>query len=435
MKIDDATENELNLFFEKKPNLSERTKKSYRESIGLFCEFTGMTLPELLEEAQNEQIAYINDNNQIITPNVDKTAFKYYLDKFKQRELLTKKESTLKLRLSNIKAVYKTLIGKNNIKIPEIQEFKTKVWNNKNKKGLSQHKIKKIIEKSNTKYKAIFAFASCTGMRIGDILQLTCKDWLKSIGLKTIDEAMYEKKDIIGFFEFYPQKTPKIWCQVFNTPESNKLIQNFLIERKLSKENITENSLLFLKKPSKHTITVNFYSNKINNILHDEEVEELKTKGYTYEEIEGLTDQEIEKLKKEGITKEKLAEKIEKISYFHPHALRSYFTTTVGNNISNLKIAARLAGHAMPEATDDNYIRFSKEQIYSHYIKLIPYLTVLSEVEVKTITDKDLSKLKHLAQENMILKKRMNSIEDILSIFDNLTEEEIANLKKQKHNF
>lgn len=356
----------------------------------------GYSVQEFIEEANQEQISYINEKNQIISPDVEQTNLKFYLDSFQEYSLQKLSASTVESTMSSVRAVYTTL--GHNLQLPKRKHVHMPVSSNSR---LSREKIQKSLRLCNKKYSALIVFLASTGMRIGDAVRLTIKDWLHSINQKNLQEALNDENSI-GYFEFYPNKTKKnnILCQTFNTPESNAYIKDYLKERISKKEVLTDDSLLF-KFNSNSTATINKYFDSRNQKLYNGEVNELQTK----KDAGLLTETEFE-------------EKKNNISKFHPHGLRKYFITMVGNYCENLKVAARFAGHTLPEATDQNYIRFQKEELLHHYLKVIKYLSFDEEIKVTEITSEDI--------------KEFNDMKQKLIERDSELKAELASLRRQQ---
>ena len=385
-------EKQLKPFF-KKRNLKFNTKRGYCTTLKAYTEFLGYSINEMITEAEQEQISYINDKNQIIHPDVEKSNLKYYLDSFQEQELKRISPTTVDKSISSIRAVYKTL--GNNLKLPS-QEIILPKKDNKND-NLTKEEIARALDHSNSKYKSLITFLGSTGVRVSDTMKLTYGQWIKAVDKKTIRDAVDASENLIGFYNFKPTKTKRlnILCQTFNSPESNKLIQIYSKERESKGEILKEETLIFPHGSKNYShVAVAEYFRKINKKLMDEQVKEL----------ENL-------LLEEKINQNEFNEKVEKITYFHPHALRSYFITMVGSYCNNLKIGSRLAGHTMPEKTDDNYIKFSKDELLPHYKKLIPYLTFKEKAKVRLITDEKVEKLDRLEEENRSMSRRLNFLE------------------------
>lgn len=368
---------QLEPFFQKRDYLAPRTKKRYVNHLKNYCNFLGYSVHEFIEEANQEQISYINDKNQIISPDVEQTNLKFYLDSFQEHSLQSMSASTVETAISAVRAVYSSL--GHNLQLPKRKHISIPVSPNSR---LTHRKIQKALRLCNKKYVALVVLMASTGMRIGDAIRLTITDWLHAINQNNLHEALQNDESIIGYFEFYPMKTKKsnILCQTFNTPESNEYIKEYLKERIAKEEILTEESSLFKFNITSHS-TINKYFDVRNQKLYDEEVNELKRE----KEAGLLTEAEFE-------------EKKNNISKFHPHALRKYFITMVGNYCENLKVAARFAGHTLPEATDQNYIRFQKEELLHHYLKVIKYLSFDEEVKITEITSEDIREFNEMKQ-------------------------------------
>lgn len=388
---------QLEPFFQKRNYLAPKTKKRYVSHLKNYCNFLGYSVQEFIEEANQEQISYINENNQIITPDVEQTNLKFYLDSFQEHALKSMSPSSVGSSISCIRAVYSSL--GHNIQLPKKKPISIPVSSNSR---LTHEKIQKALKLCNKKYVALIVLLASTGMRVGDALLLTIRDWLHAINQKNLQEALQNDENLIGYFEFYPNKTKKsnILCQTFNTPESNEYIKEYLKERMSEGDELTEDSSLFKLSVDSQS-TVNKYFALRNQKLYDEEVNELERE----KEAGLLTETEFE-------------EKKNNISKFHPHALRKYFITMVGNYCENLKVAARFAGHTLPEATDQNYIRFQKEELLHHYLKVIKYLSFDEEVKITEITSEDIREFNEMKQK--IIEK------------DSELKAELASLRRQQ---
>lgn len=397
-------EEQLEPFFEKR-DLADSTKKAYISHLKQYCNFIGQSIPEFIEEANQEQIPYINQKNQIIIPNPENTKLKEKLDRFQKEESERINPSTVEKAVTFVRAVYSTL--GNSLKMPRRKKLKIP---STNKERLTHDKLQQIIIDSPLKYKFLITFMASTGMRIGDATEITIQDWLNSMDETSLETALSKKEDIIGYFEFFPAKTrnDNILCQTFSSPEANRYIQEYLTERIRNGEKLKLTDKLF-KTNSKTPVQIAedfFYRKSIK--FYNKELKILNKK---------LEDNEIS-IKEHDTLKGK-------ISRFHPHALRHYFISMTAIYCNNLKVGARFAGHTLPEATDKNYVAFNKEELYSFYLKILPYVTFKEKVKVTEIVPDDLVKLKELEvkyekekQTNEENSKRIGRLEELFHEFN-----------------
>ena len=375
---------QLQPFFKKKPNLTTNTKNNYIFALKKYCNYLNYSIPVMVKEANEEQISYINEKNQIIHPELDKTNLKYYLDNFQEDLMETLKPDTVRKIMINVKAVYREL-GSDELRMPQTAEITNIVVS---EVKLTQRKISKVIGKANPKYQALLCFMGCTGIRVSDAIRFTLEDWKNAVEKETFHEAIYTDDDLNGFFEFIPKKTKSRGniCQTFNTPESNAFIQNYLKQRELKGEILTDETRIFPFTLNHNPVAINIYCTNISVKLQEEEIAELKRL-----------------LEEEKISKEQYEKEIKNISYVHPHGFRKYFISRVSNYCANLKVASLFEGHSLPIKTDKHYVGLTRDELWEHYKKVMPYLTFTEEIKIRTIDDKEIEDLKLRIQqlENM----------------------------------
>lgn len=350
--------------------LAETTKMKYRADLKIYTDWCGMTLHELVEEAKEEQRTRIIDN-VLFECDIENCKLSERLDSFfyyeQDRGIAP---LTLETRISNIRAFYRGMGVK---QLP--RRINTKVETSFTL--LTREKISKSLKYCNPLNTAMVTFLASTGVRISDCSNFTINDYIESLHLNGLDELVelmfidIEGFDMLGYWEFRPQKTQSNICQVCNTPESNKYILEYLKTRYIKHGLHPKEHLFLTNRLNKITSTYFAYvCQRINMKLLDDETKELKeqhTQGH-------ITDYEYQK-------------RLENISKFHAHGLRKYFISTISSLCGNLRILLLMEGHRSIVSTDNSYVRISEETIREEYLKFVSELT-FSPVKVEMLTDK-----------------------------------------------
>lgn len=336
----------LTRFFERK-NQSEQTKKVYSIEMEQYSKYNNMQLDDLFLEAEQEQIPYINERNQIITPNVNNT--KLYERLYNYQKFLTENlnPNSVKFKMSVIKTVYNNCCY--DIKYPDLPAIKITP---KSVNLITNEQIKVLLKFCNLKYKALTLHLATTGMRITDAMNITIQDWIESFGGNDIN-CIHNPITEYSFYEFHPHKTPNIKCQVFSTLETTEAIRKYLI-REEEKGKVLKNDLRLFN---------------LSKTINDKIERGYINKYYNRRTIEINKHNESFDVK------------------IHPHMFRKFFITTISANINNQKIISKLAGHTSVETTDDNYVFFNKEDIWKEYKKVLKVLSFEEEIVYREVKD------------------------------------------------
>jgi len=382
--------------FLRQKNRRPNTKTRLTTSMKQYCEFIEKTPTKLIKEAEHEQISYIEEINGkqlIIEPSVEETNLaKYFYDFYEHLKNQGKKQNTILGRFRDIKTFYNSF--ENIKKIPKTDYLKTKTRTKRNK--LSKKKIIRAIETAKeTRDKALITFMASTGMRSGDVRRLKIIDLLKALNINTIDELLEKKDNLIGYWDFTPEKTPLNICQTCNTAESTKYIIKFLKEKTEYADLHHESTIfssLYTSEMISNTGFIRIFKS-IDEKLYREEIKQLK-----------------QDLKKEKISHYEYEKKKNEIPKFHAHALRSFFITTASSHSGNLRILSTMSGHRLPGKTDENYVKFDKKTIINEYMRFIKYLS-FEKTKVNEITIEDKKKLIEMERENKELSERISILE------------------------
>ena len=391
-------------FILKKQNITKNSKKTYITILTHFCNHTGKTITELINEQLNEQKIIIKDNTIIpynpTTGTLNDMITEWFLELQK-----THSQSTISLYQVGLRAFLKTF----QIQLPpkiNTTPLRPK-W-----KLLKKEMIKNAIDMGSILDKALYSFMASTGIRGVDVRNFTIGDFMKATSEYhnsiTVDDFIYNApENMMGYWDFKPLKTLKkgIECKVFNSPESSNYILQYLKFRKsklnLKNEKYGENYTLSRKHPlfapyklntnQKYTSDgFNYGFHKTNLALKDIERNKLKNKFDNGE-----------------IDEETYEDMLDDIPSFSPHQLRKYAASVFANNGVNLRVCALFEGHKPPLATDVNYVRLDKDTLKSNYYKCLEVNIITSKE--RALFDKKYKEL--LGEINMI--KNMVTVDDV----------------------
>ncbi|WP_407431765.1 tyrosine-type recombinase/integrase [Methanobrevibacter sp.] len=387
MKFMKTTDQILSQFFYER-NSSQSTILNYSRGIKHFENYTGKTLPELLNIADAEETNNISWKNSTLRPLL--IDYRIYLfDKYMKR--------TAELYLMSVITVFRHF----EINIPRLPYFS--MANVKKPTPILPNELpdrellKHIIEIKNPLLKAITLFMSSSGVSRVDTLKITIKDYLKftkefhhSEDIFTAIEKMKDSEiDIIPTFYLKRQKTNQNFY-TFCSPEAVEAINNYLYSRT---DDFNKNNKLFKIQDR--------YLNKIFKEVNDQ----LGLgKAGTY-------------------------------SRFAPHMLRRYHATQLAEAGMSLDKINLLEGRKVHGVAHESYIRIKPEVLKEEYIKCLPYLVVEDINKVRTKLDVAVEENENLQSENDTLKSELNDIrsrqDDLEKLVRNsIGEERLSNLNK-----
>lgn len=332
--------------FVKSRNLNKSTKRSYQSSFKCFTEFTGMTLQELLDEAEAEEVAGIR-----------------WKDRKLKRRLVDYRNFLFENFLENTAKTYfghvKTLYNHYEIEIHILPPLNTK---NTNKSVPLSYRdlptkdiISKAIDISKPVMRAIILFMSSSGCSKRETLNITIDQFLKATyeyhNSTDINEAirrMDNENDIIPTWQLKRHKTNKYYI-TFSSPESTKAIIDYLIgsKRKLDlKDNLFKFNSLYLN----------------NSFIYINSSLDLGKAG-TY-------------------------------NRFRPHILRKFHASQLYNDGMPMEYVDHLQGRSKGK-TQSSYFMEDPEklkQMYKEHMHAILIKTEVNKLDVKSKEYKDLEK-------------------------------------------
>lgn len=363
--------------------LKSNTISSYIQAFDHYCNFTGMKPSQLRKEAYNDQKTIEDDLSWKINQ---------YLTNF-HRKLNSEgySEATINTFLTNIYAFYRAF----KIKIPYPIEIKRVRRFKKESELIKIEHIQKVVNGTNNfKHKAIILLLATSGMRSGDMRNLTIEDFLEATkdyhDTNDIEKAIkaMDGNDVVPCWEFLSQKT-KEHTITFNSPECTEYIITYL------KDDPFLHSSKYLFK--------NQYGNKYlrNGIVS------------VFKDLNRRTG--LGSTPKENKNNKKL---IYNYSFFHAHGLREFFATTLARNGVPYSLLKKMMGQAVLQV-DHSYIHPNRKSCSDEYFKVLPYLSI-RDTKVYDVKSEEFLKI----------EKELNTREERMKELENKIEERDSQMKE-----
>lgn len=361
-------------------NLRPSTKKNYRIHLETFQKVTGMSLTELIEEAEAEEDSGIRPRNRKI---------KKYLKKC--QEYLENEDHTplsVKINLSTIRSFYRYF----DIQLPNQRaKYKKNRVTITTKDLPGRGEISKALKYSNIKYQAIILTMSSSAMGASEVLSLKVKDLINGLGenvslkedglidiAKTRKIMELKENNIITWY-VTRQKTGHNYI-TFSTPECIEAIINYLE----SHPPLSPEDRLFRAKGKK----------------------QLKQKSL------------FEYFRKLNIRCG--WDKMGRQSYFRSHHLRKFWANQMEKRSLGYKSSRLLMGHtadSIQDSTGAAYFKPDHDHLRQQYIQSMDAVMINWKVKVKVVTDEKLKKMEKKIQKLEEEAKKRNELLD--SIINN----------------
>lgn len=348
-------------------NIKKGTKRNYRIYLQEYTQQQGLTLKELLTEAETEEEQGIRWKHRTLKKRLTQ-----------HRTYLYNKHapSTAKSRLTKIMSFYRH----HEIEIHPLPKF---AKNNTTPPVTytdipDKEIIRAAVDAATPVMKPLILFMSSSGCGRTETLNLTVDSYIKATenyhqggNITEIIETLNNIKDVIPTFTILRQKTQKYYT-TFCSPETVTAINNYLQTR----PNLKLESPLFQIHP---TYLILAFEN-INNKLQLEKV------GY--------------------------------YNRFRSHMLRKYHATTLYNDGMSMDLVNELQGKAK-NRTDAAYFMVNTDDLKMEYIKHLPALMIGKEVEKITVKSKEFVELE---SENKELKSEINTLKSDVALIKKMFE-------------
>ena len=354
-------ETELFNSFVRQRNLSPGSVKVYSHALGKYSEYNGMTLQELIQEADHEEEQGIRWKRRTLKNRL--IDFRNYLiDNGYAKETI----NTMMKRVTTFYRHYE-------IEIHHLP--RTNIQSNVEIRLPTRDDLKLAVECSQPLMKSLILFLASSGMSKVDCLKLTVGSFIESTfdyhKTNDINEALTilnNTSDVIPTFALTRTKTNK-FHYTFCSPEATTSILNYLNSRN---DKLTNDSPLF--KVSYHWLTIKFeYLNEQLNLGI--------TNGNDY-------------------------------AVLRCHTLRKYHATTLRNDGLSIDIINALQGKAKNKV-DSAYYVDTPEMLKEMYSEHVNSLYILD-------TNKYKSENTILREENEQYKLKEEKINNILERLEKL---------------
>ena len=341
-------------------NHSEATERIYKHAVKRYTEFCGMSLKELLDEAEAEEDAGI----------------KWKRRKLKRRLLTFRQHLLDNYALNTVKAVFMPILviyKYYEIEIFELPPINTKAANTSEPIQFEDLPDKEIIRKAvdvaTPTMKPIILFMASSGCARMETLNLTIGDYIEAVSEYTNETNIFDIiadlgncEGVVPTFHIRRQKTGKHYY-TFCSPEAVLAINNYLMWRV--------------------------------DALHDyRRLFKVDTNYFTH----GF-----------ALVNERLKlGKVGSYNRFRSHMLRKFHASSLYNDGMPLEKVNELQGKAKNQ-TDTAYFMANPEDLKNEYIQHLPAITISKEIEKITVKSPEFLKME---KENAEYKKRMDSFDE-----------------------
>ena len=343
------------------------TYKNYKATLTTYCKYQQMTLPALINEAEEDEET---------TPKVNKRHIRdrliRYILHLQQEGYQTR---TINHYLNKIKRVYKHY----NIEIPDLPRLGRP--HQEHYEDLpTREQIQYVLQHTYTKTRALVTFLASTGMRISDASLLTINDFMQachdSIGYtRSIMEFLMkiQKYDntIIPTWHIQNKKTRQSYV-TFSSDESTRYIAQYLLEY-MKNHVLYEDDLLF--HMTSQSMSIHF--RRVNDRC-------------------GLGN-------------------LESRCRFHPHSLRKFFATTLTNADMDFLSVEFMLGHSL-DTVKEAYYKADPERLKLKYSMFLEHLTFLEEVTYREVSSGELEELEELRQYRRDTDEKLARLEQMLDL-------------------
>lgn len=339
-------------------NHNPRTQYIYKQAVKKYTEFCGMSLEELLDEAEAEEDAGIKWKKRKLKRRL-LTFRQYLIDNFSL--------NTVYAIFGPIMVIYRYF----EIEIHKLPPINRKAANTADPIQFGdlpdKEIIRKAVEIATPTIKPIIYFMTSSGCAKRETLNLTIKDYIDALSEYTDETNIYDIIDDLGdcesvvpTFSVYRQKTGKHYT-TYCSPEAVSAINTYLLWRL---DALTDDRPLFKVDPNHFTMCFIEINNKLR------------------------------------------LGKVGNYNRFRSHMLRKFHASTLYNDGMSLDKVNELQGKAKNK-TDSAYFMVNPNDLKNEYIQHLPALSINQEVKKLTIKSPEYLKME---KENAEYKQRMDNL-------------------------
>ena len=358
---------------------SKSTHDNYTHGLRLFCDFTGLTPIQLLEEAESEIT-----NGTLMRQRKIKGYLITFRSMLKERGLAPK-------TIGNIMTGVNSFYRFNDIDLPNLnnrKQFSPKPLK-KNMLWIEKSDIQAILEHAGVRDRAIILIMVSSGLSQVDVLDLRIKDV----------KSGYDENTGITTLSVRRIKTDYDFT-TFLTPEAGRAVLSWieLRNKKHEKSKVrSDNDFLFIKQdvPNSYLKT------------HDDTVRRLDKHGLMaiFRRLAHATGRGTDR---------------DTWSLVRAHNLRKYFNSTILNNGGDIFYVDYLMGHKIDQM-HEAYYRADPVKLREKYMRYLPFLSI-EDTEVKMVESPEYQELKHnydtMCDRVKELERKDSEKADILEFFE-----------------
>lgn len=353
-------------------NLSKGTINGYATILLRYIKCHNMTFQDLIQEAEDEEETI---------PRLSKRHIKQRLIDYKiYMQENNYSNQTINDSLTKIKTLYSHF----DIVTPKIPKNKPKKYNYT--EIITKEDIQQVLEHCNLKMKAVILFMCSSGTAIKEVSTLTIQDFIDSLSEYHDNEQIFllvrellKKDNLVPTFHITRQKTDTPYF-TFCSPEATHYILLYLHHRLMNKGISSLDERLF--DVGTDALTTNF--RRLNDKC----------------EFGWMRDTH---------------------RYFHSHALRKFFATSLlGAGVSELTIDF-LEGRSI-SGVHGAYFKPSPKQLRQVYINALEYITILSEFRFNTINSDEKIELERYRIREKEMFKQIEHLEQIVNKYFDIEE-------------
>lgn len=354
-------------YYREKHDIAESTMIGYINSLQRYVEYTGLTLTELIKEAEDEENKNISKEKRQVGLRL--RGFRKHL------KTLDLAPATIKRALAATKSFY---VNGHSIELPSLGKDRYLAGKimPENKGIPSKEDIIKVLDIADMREKAIILGITSSGLSTKDFVNLRVKDFREG----------YDEVTGITTLDSRRAKTAQDFVTFFST-EATDAINEYLRWRERDKPETAHPDIL--NGWEKHLIPSgeNYLIAKkyVPSAYLETRNEELRRESES-----GLQTVFRQLANRAGIARDKGM-----WNMFRAHKLRSWFYSQMLNNSCPQDLAEVFMGHTSKlGSSGGTYYTAIVPKLKEAYLKFMPHLSLLAPVETKVIESESYKELK-----------------------------------------
>jgi site-specific recombinase XerD len=368
-------------YYQEKHGISENTMAGYINALQRYVEYTGLSLTELVEEAEDEETKNITKEKREV--GIRLRGFRKHL------KVCNLAPASIRRMLAGVKSFYTNGYS---IELPTLGKDRALAGKVKQEnKGIpSKEDIIKVLDIADMREKAIILGITSSGLSTKDFVNLTVNDFREG----------YDEETGITVLDLRRAKTAQDFVTFFSA-EATEEINDYLRWRERDKPKTAHPDIL--NGWEKHLIhSGNDYlicKKYISNEYLETQNEELRRESES-----GLQTVFRQLANRAGIARDKGM-----WNMFRAHKLRSWFYSQMLNNSCPQDLAEVFMGHTSKlGSSGGTYYTAIIPKLKEAYLGFMPHLSLLVPVETKVIES---GSYKELRAQNEVLKERIAALE------------------------